>query len=325
MSDFGISDIIKLIETGDNFVLISHTNPDGDTIGSTYAFYLMLKKMGKNVRCLCDKEVPRRLAFILKENIYGNDYIIRDDEYVISLDVASANMLGRSLEQYASRVDLRIDHHGRSTPFARINYVEPGASACGEIVFDIAAGLNLIDRDIANAIFAAISSDTGCFRFSNTTAKTHMTAAYLLSLGANAAEINEALYDTVVYNELNIYPLFLDNCECLYNGHVNIVTVTNAEKRKYSLTDPELEELSSLSRRPAGTYLGVVIKQTDDNENEFKVSMRSRKQVDCAVICASLGGGGHVRAAGATIQASSIEEAKETVMNALKNTLVINE
>ena len=325
MSEFSISDIVDLFRSKDNFVLISHTNPDGDTVGCTYAVYLILKKLGKRVRCLCDKQIPARLAFICPEGIYDSRTDIAEDEYVITLDVASPNMLGRSLEAYADRVDLRIDHHGKSTPFAKINYVEPSASACAEIIFEIGAALNVIDPAIASAIFSALSSDTGCFRYSNTTARTHMTAAYLISLGANASEINEALFDTVTYSELAIYPIFLNNCERLYNGRVNIVALTNDEKAKYGITDADLDELSSLSRKTAGTNLGVVIKQVDDNETEFKVSMRSRKPVDCSVICASIGGGGHTRASGATITANSIDSAKAIVLSAIRKFLEFDE
>ena len=175
------------------------------------------------------------------------------------------------------------------------------------------------------AIHAAITSDTGCFKYSNTTAKTHMSAAYLISLGAAHAEIDEALFDTVTFGELGIYPLFLDNCRSLCGGRVTLVSISNEEKEKRGMKDTELDELSSLTRKINGTYLGIVLKQVDGSDDKFKVSMRSRAQVDCSVICAALGGGGHVRASGATITAENIGQAEKTLTETLEKTLVIKE
>ena len=324
MNNTSIGQIIDILKEKDDFVLLSHTNPDGDTVGSVTAFYLMLRKIGKRVRCLCDKKIPKRLYFICGD-IYDDNYCISDSEYVISLDVASEIMLGENLENAAGRVDLRIDHHAKGSDFAKLNYVEPGASSCGEIVFDICAAMELTDPAIASAVYAAIASDTGCFKYSNTTAKTHMSAAYLISLGAAHAEINEALFDTVTFGEIGIYPLFLENSKSLYGGKVTLVSVSNEEKRKRGMKDTDLDELSSLARKVEGTYLGIVIKQVDDDDEKFKVSMRSRIQVDCSVICAALGGGGHVRASGATITADSIEQAENILIDTLKKTLVIKE
>ena len=152
-----------------------------------------------------------------------------------------------------------------------------------------------------------------------------MTAAYLITMGAAHSDINEALFETVTFRELGIYPLFLRNAERLYDGRVLIVTVSDKDKKEYGLSDEDLDELSALSRKVSGTMLGIVVKQTDNFNNEFKVSMRSRKQVDCSVICVSLGGGGHTRASGATVIASDINEAKETVIKALRSTLVFRE
>ena len=324
MNNTSIGQIIDILKEKNDFVLLSHTNPDGDTVGSVTAFYLMLCKMGKRVRCLCDKKIPERLYFICGD-IYDENYCISDGEYVISLDVASETMLGENLRNAVGRVDLRIDHHAKGSDFAKLNYVEPGASSCGEIVFDICAAMELTDPAIASAIYAAITSDTGCFKYSNTTAKTHMSAAYLISLGAAHAEIDEALFDTVTFGELGIYPLFLDNCRSLCGGRVTLVSISNEEKEKRGMKDTDLDELSSLTRKINGTYLGIVLKQVDGSDDKFKVSMRSRAQVDCSVICAALGGGGHVRASGATITAENLGEAEKILIETLEKTLVIKE
>lgn len=310
------------LKEAENIILLSHTNPDGDTVGSVSALAYALKETGKSITCLCDTDIPERLRFICGD-LYKKDYALSGNELIVSVDVASPEMLGALREKFEKLVEIRIDHHKKGTDFAKYNYVDADASAAGEIVFEILTCMKLTScKKAISALYASIASDTGCFKYSNTTAKTHMIAAYLISLGANNGDINEALFESVSMRSLSIYPLFLKNNRVLQNGRVNLVTVTNHEKSELGLADSDLEELSSLSRQVNGADLGIVLRQKDGNDTTFKVSMRSRKSVNCANIAAFLGGGGHVRAAGATINADSIESALKILTDALESTLV---
>jgi len=318
MNNITIEGIAERIRQHRKFILLSHTNPDADTVGSVVALAHALKKNGNTVNCLCDCDIPDRISFIGKE-FYSKDCSVHGDELIISVDVASPSMLGSLCEKFESIVDIRIDHHGKGGNFGKFNYVEPSAAAAGEIIFELLTYMQMInDAKVISSLYAAIASDTGCFRYSNTTAKTHMTAAYLLSLGAPASDINEALFETVSFSSLSIYPLFLESCQAIYNGRVNLITVSNEAKRRYGLCDSDLEELSSLSRQAGGAQLGIVIKQRDNSDKEYKLSMRSRKQINCSEIAAYFGGGGHIRASGATIYADSPEKATEAVIVALE-------
>ena len=287
-------------------------------MGSVTALACALESINTEVICLCDSDIPERLSFICADR-YQKDCEPRGDELIVSVDVASPSMLGALCEKFAPITDIRIDHHGKGTDFGKYSYVESEASAAGEIIFRLLSYMQLLrGNEIVSALYAAISSDTGCFRYSNTTAQTHMIGAYLLSMGAPAAEINEALYDTVSFASLEVYPLFLQNCISLFDGRVNLVTVTNEIKRRHGISDSDLEDLSNLARRTGGAQLGIVLRQKDGRDTEFKISMRSRKQINCSEIAAYFGGGGHLRAAGATLQADSPEKAQGLVIEALE-------
>ena len=317
MNNITLEDISKVLRAHSRFVIISHTNPDGDTVGSVSALASALRSIGAEVLCLCDCDIPQRLSFIADKS-YAKDCDLRGDELIISVDVASSQMLGALKDKFADKVSIRIDHHGKGEDFAKFNYVDPSASAAGEIIFDLLASMNLLSIPSSIAgIYAAIASDTGCFRYSNTTAKTHMTAAYLLTLGAPQSEINEALFETVSMESLSIYPMFIENCTSLFDGSVNLVSITNECKKRYGVVDSDLEELSSLSRQVGGAKLGIVIRERDSKDGEFKLSMRSRKPLNCSQIAEYFGGGGHLRAAGATITAPDMEQAKALVIEAL--------
>ncbi len=313
------------IKKAKNIILLSHTNPDGDTVGSVCALAYALTECQKKVTCLCDSDIPERLRFICGD-LYKKDCALTGDELIISVDVASPEMLGALSEKFAPLTKIRIDHHKKGSDFAEFNLVDSDASSAGEIVFEILSILKLTSCQRAiSALYASIASDTGCFKYANTTAKTHMIAAYLISLGADHSEINEALFENLTLKSLEIYPLFLKNLKTLYSGRVNLVNVTNDEKASLGLVDSDLEELSSLSRQLNMASLGIVLRQKDGTFDTFKVSMRSRKGVNCSNIASYLGGGGHIRAAGATIKASNIEEAEKILLEALEKTLCFEE
>ncbi len=317
MKSISLEEIAKKLASHQKIVFLSHTNPDGDTVGSVSALAYALKGAGKDICCLCDCDIPERLKFICGE-LYEKDISLSGEELIVSVDVAAPSMLGALDEKFSPIVDIQIDHHGKGIPFGKASYVDASAAAAGEIVFQLLTYMQLTSNIKAiSSIYAAIASDTGCFKYSNTTAQTHMSAAYLLSLGVNSAEINEALFDTVSFESLSVYPLFLENCKVMYDGKVNLVLVTNKVKKKYSLKDSDLDELSAIARKVGGAELGIVIRQKDGSDCEYKVSMRSRAPISCSDICSKLGGGGHLRAAGATFFADAPENALESVLTLL--------
>lgn len=306
-----LREIADLLLSKEKIVLFSHTSPDGDTVGAVTGLALALESIGKQVICLCDSPVPDYLSFVC-----GDRYLPdtdQDADLYVSVDVASPQMLGKLAEKYADRVDLRIDHHAFGTDFAKINYCDPSAAAASEIITELVTEMGLMTNKVATPLYVGLSTDTGSFRFSCTTSKTLRTAATLLDAGAPAEDINDRLYENMSLDTLRANAFFLDNMKLFSDGKILLIPVSEEKRLEAGLSEDSLEGFSSLARKISGVQLGISLRQKA--EGVYKVSMRSRKSVDCASLCALLGGGGHIRAAGATILADSFEAAEQILLS----------
>ncbi len=318
MNNITLAEIAGRLMEAERILLLSHTSPDGDTIGSVTALARALESCSKQVVCLCDRPIPERNLFICGKERYLTDLETTDRDLIVTVDVASAQMLGGLAEKFSGQVDIRIDHHNSAEDFAAFNYVEPNSAACAEIVYQLITLLPVqMTPDIAGPLYTALHTDTGGFKFSNTTARTHQIAAALMNAGAPAEDICETLYENVSLDSLRANALFLEKMELYRDGRILLLPITLADKEKYRFTDEHLEGLASLTRKISGVQLGAVLREKDSGG--FKVSMRSRKTVNCAELCALLGGGGHIRAAGATIIVERFEDAKSTLLSVLQN------
>lgn len=313
-----ITEIVKRLKCAERAVVICHTHPDGDAIGSAFALRGILAELGVSAEVMCDSGIPERLGFLCPgEKVYSE--LPFDADTVVTVDIASPEQFG-ALCAFADRTDIKIDHHAVSKPFGKTEIVIPTASAAGEIVFYIAKECGALTHRVVNLIYAAIASDTGGFKYSNVTKETFDIAGELVSLGADAAEISEALFERKSVGDSLATGLTYMAMKCRADGRLRYVTITNEMKKKYSLKDENLGECSSLLRAIEGTRLAVAIKQGEDGET-FRVSMRSNDGIDCAALCAQFGGGGHIRAAGCTVRAPSAEEAENIVLSACEKVL----
>lgn len=323
MNNISLSEIAAKLLSSHRILLLSHTSPDGDTVGSVTGLAVALEHCGKQVVCLCDRPIPERNLFICGSDRYLTDCEISEDDLVVTVDVASPQMLGGLTEKFAERVDIRIDHHDSATDFATFNYVESDSAACAEIVYELVTLLPTpITPEIAGPLYTSLHTDTGGFKFSNTTPRTHRIAATLIEAGAPAEEICETLYENVSLDSLRTNALFLEKMELYKGGKILMLSITMADKAKYDFSDEHLEGLASLTRKIAGVQLGIVLREKDNGS--YKASMRSRRSVNCAELCAQLGGGGHIRAAGATVEADSFEGARQVLIDLIER-VVINE
>lgn len=321
MNNITLSEIAERLLAAERILLLSHTSPDGDTVGSVTGLARGLRLCGKEVVCLCDVEIPERNLFICGEGAYVTSCEIRESDLVVSVDVASPQMLGGLREVFEHRTDIRIDHHETADNFATYCYVEPTSAACAEIIYELLCLLPFsLCEEVASPLYTALNTDTGGFRFSNTTARTHKIAAALIEAGANAADICETLYENITVESLKSNALFLEKMELHLDGKVLFLPITKADKEKYGFTDENIEGYATLSRKIAGVELGIVLREKDNGS--FKVSMRSRKSVNSAALCALFGGGGHIRAAGATIEADSFEEACRKLLDGVLSNIV---
>lgn len=290
-------------------LIYTHGHPDADTLGSALALKLALKKSGCEAYVTCLDPIPVRLAFLADEPMPA-DFA---PTLVCAVDVASYRMLGIKDESLRGKIDLKIDHHRTGEDYAKFNYTEADSAACAEIIFDLLDGL--IDADIAAPIYAALASDTGCFRFSNTTARTHIIAARLCEYGVDAANINHRLFESRSKGEIAALKLALSSLEYRCGGKLALVCFTNGDKEEYGFDDDCISAHNSLTREIEGVELGITVRQKVTDPETWKISMRSGESVDASALCGIFGGGGHIRAAGCEIKAPDAKTAREIILN----------
>ena len=312
---------------GKRVLILSHRHPDGDTLGCALALKQILKGLGSKADIACADPAPSNCRFLFD----GRNGAVAEpapllnpapDDYdkIVSVDTASTKQLG-ILSFLSDRVCLKIDHHAVGEDYAKENLVDPDAAACAEIIMRIAKIIGTPLKDIMTPLYAGISSDTGGFKYSNTTSKTLRFAAELMDEGVDCGYINHMLFDNHTMSEIRAIRTAYENLELFENGKVALITVTNEKKKENGLSDSDLGVLSSLSRDIEGVLLGIVLKQDASDEKKYRISMRSSEPVDVAEICSKLNGGGHVRAAGGEIIADSVKEAVNTVLCTVKESV----
>lgn len=321
----GFNELCDRLEIPMKTLLLMHTNPDADTLGSCLALASLLGAAESEVYCTCADPLPEYLRFLWR----GQKCLDVPEGFVpdrvISVDVASPSQLGGLRERYEGKVDLMIDHHGLGTPFAD-HFVDPDAAATGEIVFDIAKeflndGILCRIPDVFwSYCYAAISSDTGGFRFSNTTPATMRRAAVLLERGVDAPEINYQLFSQKSLSQMRAECIGFERLSLYADGRLAIITMPYEVIAQNGFADGELGTLIDIARAVRGVQIAVVLKQTRP-ENSFRVSMRSAIDFDVARIAAGFGGGGHTRSAGCTVTADGIDRAAELVREAIEKEL----
>lgn len=319
------SETVDLLTEKKSTLILCHTRPDCDTVGSALALRKLLSLAGMDAYCICENELPHRLRFLPAEQdslLYENIPDFFKAERVISVDTASPAQLGSLADRFMGQIELMIDHHGRGEQYAD-GYILPEASATGEIIFDISREMmrrgviKEIPQDVDVCLYAAISSDTGCFKYSSVTPKTHEIAASLIESGIDTAKINHLLFDSKPFMQLKAEKLGFDNLRLYDNGRIAVTVFPYELKATHGIADEYLETLIEVARSVEGVEIAAAIRQPKD-EGVFRCSMRSASDADVSAICARFGGGGHVKAAGCTIKAESIDEARKIIVEAIK-------
>ena len=316
--------IDRLCPVADTLILF-HRSPDADAVGSAFALKRILAELGSRAFCVCSDELPSRLTFltdgkqesVLPSAIPAELEIAR----IISVDTASPAQLGSLYELYGGQIDFMIDHHGTGEPYADY-YIVPNAAATGELVFDAAKQLAVEERismtpSICAALYAAISSDTGGFRFSNVTPDTHLRAAELLEYGVDAAEINHLLFDCKTPDQLRAQAAGISNLHLFADGKIAVITFPFALKMALGLSDADLDGLVEIARSIEGVKIAIALRQPKA-EGVFRASVRASCDYDVAALCARFDGGGHKRAAGCTVTATDTDEAIQKLVSAIK-------
>ena len=300
------SDCARWLESHDNYCILTHRRPDGDTLGSAAALCLGLRQLGKRAWVLENSEATDRFAFLLEGLTVAE---AGEHDTLVSVDVAAPGMLPRAFEPLTERVALRIDHHGSATSFTSLELVDPASASCAELVWDVLVEMGVkLDKALAEAIYVGISTDTGCFRFSNTTGHTFAAAAACAEAGGDIYWLNQEIFETNTLSRLRMQSWIVENLKLFGDGKFAIVAIPRAVEDLIGVTEDDMDNISNFPRTVAGVCMAATLRQTKGGDT--KVSLRAVPGWDATEVCRHLGGGGHKGAAGATTPMSLAETAK---------------
>jgi len=309
------NDVVKLLTEKDNFLILTHVRPDGDTVGSAAALCRALNACEKTAYVLDNPELTPRYAPLFEGITVPEDF---EPETIVTVDIADDSLFPNNAEKYIGYVDLAIDHHRALPDFARLAYSEPTSAACGEIIYEIIKMLDVkLDHDIANAIYSAVSTDTGCFKFSNVSSRTLRTAADCLDAGADAAALNRKYFELRSQSRMKLDGEIQSGMKFFEDGKIALVLISRDIIREYDVTNDDLDGISGITRTIEGVEVGITV--TERNEG-CKVSVRTGSEADASQICKKFDGGGHKCAAGCTLKCS-LEETGMKLVEAAKEIL----
>lgn len=288
--------------------VVSHKNPDGDSLGSLIAMGLSLEKLSKNIIFIKPDAIPEDYLFLPGlEKMQNLEDIDFDIDLLIVLDSSDPDRLGlNKVLIETSKTILNIDHHISNTNFGDLNLVIAESSSTGEIVFNLLSQGKLpIDENIATCIYTAISTDTGRFSYENVSCNTHLVVSELYNYGINAYEINKNLYQKRSLSRTKLFVLAVSNLKFYEDGKVAIAKVNLDMYSKAGANPDETEGIVEFLRDTKGVEVACLLKELKNKD--VKVSVRTKDYVDANKICSFFGGGGHIRASGAS-SSFTIEE-----------------
>ncbi len=307
------SSAAEILKAQDNILILVHGHPDGDTLGCGYSLCRALISMGKKAAVRCSDEIPKKYSYLSQEI----EDLSFEPQFIVSVDVADAALLGKkNQELYGDKVDLSIDHHGSNRIFAKKTLLDDKAAAACEIMLEVIKALGVeITKDIANCIYTGLSTDTGCFRYSNVTPRTMRMGAEMIEAGADNAAINTVMFETKTKTYVALEKLCLAGMETYFDERFALITVTQEMFRLSGSDESECDAIASLPRQIEGVVIGATLREKADGT--FKVSMRTHAPADASAICAEMGGGGHMRAAGCQLD-GPLENAKKILIENIK-------
>lgn len=310
-----LKEIALYLKQNNNYAIIVHKNPDGDCLGCARALCLALKNMGKKAFVVLPNPNSPRHDFMWDKALEEKTFT---PECALCTDVASISQMGSLFEDVFQKLSksVCIDHHGTNEGFADLNYIDAKSAACGEIIYELLVEMGAqINEEIAKALLVAIADDTGSFQYSNTSAKTHEIVSQLYKIIPNPEPIMRALYGTHTKQEIITLKEIIPSIEYHLDGKVCFM-FANLEAIVNSGADPSnVDAWVGLPRSVKGVEVAAVFKI--HSKNEVKVSFRSNDYADVSLLASKFGGGGHVRAAGATFYESA-DSAKEKILEELK-------
>lgn len=296
----------------DNILILTHRRPDGDTAGCAAALCLALRQIGKTAYVLHNEDATALIGAYLVGVEAPEGF---EPSFVVSVDIAGEGLFPGSAEQWKGKVDLSIDHHPSNEGFGKETCLDATCAACGELMYDICRQLGQITPEIAFPLYAAVSTDTGCFVYGNTTARTHRVAADLIDVGIDYREINKSHFRTKSAKRLKLEAILMNSIDFRQDGTVAIGAISLADMQSVGAAEDDAEDIAAFIGQIEGVSTAVTIREL--KPGECKVSVRTNPTLlNATKVCAILGGGGHVSASGCTVF-GSVQDARDAMYQAI--------
>jgi phosphoesterase RecJ-like protein len=313
-----INEIIKAINEGQNILITAHVRLDGDAVGSELALYLMLKELGKKVLVYNQDRTPERYRFLpAANNIVHNINNVEQYDTGIILDCSDLTRCGDEAEKIVKIKKLiNIDHHVSNNGFCSLKMLDAQASSTGELLFRLMQEMKFkMSKDICTNLYAAIITDTGNFRYSNTTKETFRAAENLVANGANPQWISENIYESDSPARLKLLAKALETLSLDLKNKVGSLVVTQKALQETGASWELTEGFVDIPRTVRGIEVSVLYTQRGDNN--YKLSLRSKADVNVEKVAKKFGGGGHIHASACWIK-GDIESIKSRVIEAIR-------
>ena len=301
----------RLLER-DGFLILTHVRPDGDTVGCAAALCTALREQGKEAYVLPNPELTAIFTPYLEGLLAPSGY---EPKTVVSVDMAARGLFPDNAQRYLDQVDLAFDHHPSQEFFARETCLDADRAACGELMYDVIRQWGPVSQAVALPLYVAVSTDTGCFVYSNTTPNTHRVAAALMEFGPFYRKVNKRCFRTKSLPRLRLESLLLSSMEFHDGGAIAIAGLSRAMMEEARAGEADAEDMAAFAGQIQGVRISATLRELAPDRT--KVSLRTDESLNATRTCALLGGGGHAAAAGATVDLP-LAEARRAVLDAIR-------
>ncbi len=297
----------------DNYLILTHVRPDGDTIGCGAGLCRALRQIGKTAYILENPEVTELFTNYVEGLTVGPDFV---PGTVVSVDIAARSLFPEAAKPYLDRVDLAIDHHPSQEFFAKATCLDSKRAACGQLILDIVKQFAKITPEIGEALYVAVSTDCGCFQYSNADADAHRAAAELMESGFDPYPVNRKFFRTKTFKRLKLEGLLTAGMELRDQGATALVFLTRKMIEEVGASERDMDDISAFVGQIEGVKNGVTLKESVGGH--VKISLRTDPgDLNASSVCALLGGGGHAAAAGAMLE-GTMEQVRQRVIDAIE-------
>lgn len=312
-----VKEVFSLINNSTNICIAGHKAPDGDCIGSVMALYELLKPLNKNLTVYIDGIIPFNYKPFVDENVIKKEYNNKEFDVLVILDCSDSERLGKFKDVFLNaKKTVCIDHHKTNVGYADINIIIPSMSSTGELLYDVIKTWNQnITKQIATLLYIAILTDTGKFSYSNTSSDTHRKTAELIDIGVDVAQIDNIVFNSKPSNVVKAFIDCISGIELYYNNKFGITYITHNILEKNNVEMGDIDGIVEFIREIKEVEVSCVLKEYA--ENNTKVSLRSKNEIDVSLISLRFGGGGHSKAAGFEVN-DTLENTKKLLIEIFK-------